>query len=91
MAWKYVMFQHGDTFRVPILFPDKLVHADIAERLFPCMPIPAKTRIVSAGMIEQLYVEGVYGKSETLNINSLEKEDQETINYLTYRHGIIGL
>lgn len=42
MGWKYVMFENrmpgGTKFLFPVIFPDKMVHSQIAMALRPFMP-----------------------------------------------------
>ncbi len=87
MAWKYVMFNMNDMWELPIIFPDKLVHIEVASAILPTLPVPAKCRLSSAGMIERLYVEAVGRHSETLNI-SAHPSDEQVINTMGYLHGI---
>ena len=82
-------------YRFPIIFPDKLVHADVWAGLQPFIP-KSKSGIainnavvVSAGTIEGLEVDGVGGSSETLQKESLNEEDERLINFYNYGHGII--
>ena len=88
---KYIMFevQHpsGLKQKIPIIFPDQMVHKFVAEavanhrehRQFEMKP-------VSAGQcsIECL---GVFGESETLKV-SASKEDSDVINAYDYMHGL---
>lgn len=95
MGWKYVMMEltapGGTKMGFPIIFPDKMVHIEVATVMALCGPLDGNfPRVVSAGMIETLAVRGVGGKSETLKINS-RREDERTINRYNYEHGIKGL
>lgn len=94
MGWKYIMIEvtHGKTsLEFPIIFPDKMVHLDVATVMRLCSPLDGNfSHVISAGMIEQLYVEGVGGESTTLRIKS-RKIDERTINMYNYEHGIKGL
>lgn len=93
MGWKYIMVLNkiGDTsFTFPVIFPDKLVHSQVYSHVKSIMPGWHSTgvKVLSAGKIEHLRVEGLGGKSETLNINS-RLEDADIINNYSYFHGVI--
>ena len=93
MAWKYIMFENkiGETsVMFPVIFPDKMVHSQVAMALRPFMPGWGNGGVVpvSAGKIEHLSVEGLGGDSETLGLAS-NKEDTKTIENYTYLHGIV--
>jgi len=94
MAWKYVMFRVtiGETsWKLPVIFPDKLVHADVAAHLEVCVADTfklAKIETVSAGAIESVLVSGIGGRSETLGISSKPREDSDTICGYSYFHGV---
>lgn len=93
--YKYVMFSvtgnDGMTFRVPVIFPDCLVHRGVAEVMqFTMMrhhwPLAAAIRPVSAGMIGHLEAKYVAGESETLRLKS-DPGDEDVINMYPYLHG----
>lgn len=87
--FKYIMFKIGD-FKTPVIFPDKLVHDDMAKALLPMLRRNFKTlpvSIVSAGMIGDLVVGGTYGESTTMLIRS-DKDDTDVINTFPYCHGL---
>jgi hypothetical protein len=88
MGWKYVMIENKLA-AYPIIFPDKLVHLEIATVCRLIVPEVDRwaPRPVSAGMIESLYVEGVGGESETLRMTS-RHDDETIINRYKYFHGI---
>jgi len=96
MSWKYVMFQdkHGRQF--PVIFPQELVHAEIAHA------IPSAYRsgelkegkrdwdcpkAVSAGFIEGLTITHACRESESLDMKA-RKEDRRIINNHPYEKGI---
>lgn len=86
---KYVMFQitTGDLVRhVPVIFPDTLVHSDVAGLLL-ALPQLTGASIVSAG---ECRVDSIacYGQSKTLQVTSLERTDADTIEMYPYLHGI---
>lgn len=92
MGWKYVIIE-TDLFEFPIIFPNKMVHEDVyraVRRFTPAARSSSILRPASAGMIDQLFVKGVGGKSETLHINSRDA-DERIINMYNYEHGIKGL
>jgi hypothetical protein len=93
MGWKYVMFENkiGETkFLFPVIFPDKMVHRQVAEMLRRAMPgwNADGVKPVSAGKIEHIDVTGLGGDSETLNLKSIP-EDKNTIENYSYSHGIL--
>lgn len=85
MGWKYIVIEDGLT-RTPIIFPDKLVHQEV---FVVCRELwsPRSAVACSAGVIEQLRVGGVGGKSDTLRIKS-HSRDELLINTYPYLHGI---
>jgi hypothetical protein len=89
MGWKYIMLEIKEGYRFPIIFPDKLVHKDVANALKLHCPSNDWAVPTSAGTIYSLDVKGVGGSSETLKIESLGKYDEDMINTYNYTHGII--
>jgi hypothetical protein len=93
MGWKYIMLElslpNSDTkMEFPIIFPDKMVHIEIATVVKLCGPLDGnEVRVASAGSIETLVVKHVGGESTTLGIKS-RKTDERTINLYNYEHGI---
>lgn len=93
MAWKYVMFENhigGTVVLLPVIFPDKLVHADVYARLKSIMPgwKAQGVKALSAGTIEHVRTLGVGGESETLGKKSRGEQDHRIITQLPYMHGI---
>jgi hypothetical protein len=89
---KYVMLKikQGSINRlVPIIFPDLLVHSEVAKYIGN-MLLRTKTAQavtpISAGDID-LNVSLVYGKSETLGLTACE-DDSNVIRDYSYFHGI---
>lgn len=92
MGWKYVMLDRG-LFQFPVIFPDKMVHQEVFVTVRHTVPGAEDGKlatVASAGMIEQLFVKGVGGDSETLRIKS-RLIDERIINLYNYEHGIKGL
>lgn len=94
MAWKYIMFENhiGDTvLQFPVIFPDKLVHADVYAHLKVLMPgwSAQGVKAASAGTIEHVHVKGLSGNSETLRKQSRPEEDSRTIHTYSYLHGVL--
>lgn len=85
---KYIMFesvdQDGLTRAVPVIFPDFLVHAEVAGRLRGL--VPGITRVVSAGTA-LVNVDATTEGSETLGVRARDK-DSRIINMYDYLHGI---
>jgi hypothetical protein len=93
MAWKYIMFENriGEIKMLfPVIFPDKMVHKDVAAVLRHLQPGWDKGGVVavSAGMIEHITVDGLHGYSETLGLES-NPDDASTIDVYSYAHGIV--
>lgn len=93
MAWKYIMFENtmGDLkILFPVIFPDKMVHSEVAAVLRHCQPGWHKggVRPVSAGMIDHVTVDGLHGSSETLKLEAGEG-DALIIDSYAYGHGIL--
>lgn len=93
MGWKYVMIEatFGTTKRVfPIIFPDAMVHAEVAAVAVLCSPMDGnKPRVVSAGNVDMLDLSGCSGKSTTLKLSS-RPEDATIIWNYDYEHGIVS-
>lgn len=92
MAWKYVMLQStiGETKVLhPIIFPDLLVHRDVAMAIRKECPgwHHGGVRAISAGMIARVTVPEPTGESETLGLKA-RASDQDVIITLPYSHGI---
>lgn len=87
MDFKYVMLKIGRR-HYPIIFPGILVHRHVAEaiRMLPTMhdAVP-----VSAGDI-RLDDFQVFGKSETLKLDSRPGVDRQIIHAYPYFHGIVA-
>jgi hypothetical protein len=93
MGWKYIMFENkiGDTTVIfPVIFPDKMVHDDVAQALRRYQPgwHHDGVRPISAGKIEHVNVEGLGGDSETLKLKS-KPFDEKIIELYSYLHGVI--
>lgn len=71
---------------VPVIYPDFLVHEDVANA-FKTINGMEKATVISAGHTS-LTVDECYGRSSTLNIDSREDEDNRIINAYEYCHGI---
>lgn len=84
---KYVMFRvpgpGGIDRLVPVLFPDSLVHREVAEALYPVvkgLPVSAGECVVD--------VSSTHGRSSTLAMDSRE-EDADVISTHDYLHGLV--
>jgi hypothetical protein len=97
MGWKYIMVLNkiGDTkFLVPVIFPDKLVHADVYTCLKPTMPAFQSRpgwgiKAVSAGKIEHIEIDGLGDRSDTLNLDANTERDTNVIQTYSYLHGVV--
>lgn len=88
MGFKYVMLEMpcgGVRRRIPIIFPDILVHADVAAAV-QSLPMMGEAKPIAAGSIDLMAAE-CHGKSTTLNVSAGET-DAELINTFPYFHGI---
>lgn len=91
MGWKYIVIEadFGMPVKFPVIFPDKLVHKDVFQRIRACAPLRSRAaRCVSAGKIEHLEVDGLGGGSETLRLKS-NPDDVRMIDSYSYTHGVI--
>lgn len=75
-----------------MIFPDKMIHAEVfavAKFVVPGADAEgSNVRVVAAGMIEQVGVNGVGGRSTTLKLKSRGDEDAKLITLYSYNHGI---
>lgn len=93
MGYNYVILGLGDR-EIPIIYPDVLVHKQIAEAIQPLVEqmrgeedvTPVK--VVSAGSL-QLTVNTCEGRSTTLNLESRGDTDEQQINCMPYWHGML--
>jgi hypothetical protein len=91
MRYKYVMFEvelvDRSVMHVPMIFPEIIIHADVAQR---CSNIIMRrpVTVVSAGYIERVQVTGLGGQSDSLGIAS-QMGDTATIEGYHQRHGIV--
>jgi hypothetical protein len=80
MAWKYVILRWKDMYDYPIIFPEKLVHADVADLMCACLPLGQIT-VVGAGFIGDLTFDKVGGLSTSLGIRSGPRDGSIMDNY----------
>jgi hypothetical protein len=93
MGFKYIVLEidrkSAGRQRLPLIFPDVLVHDEVAAviRVLPLFDAN-QTRVVSAGLIT---LEAIYcgGGSETLRIEESDPDDRLLVNSFPYFHGII--
>ena len=90
MGFNYIIFrspkQHGVIREIPIIYPDILVHSDVAEAMLK-VPGMEKFKPISAGSCT-LMACSCEGGSSTLKLKS-RKGDHNLINNYPYWHGII--
>lgn len=89
MGFNYVVLRIADKGLerdIPIIYPDVLVHADVAAAL-ERVPGLEKAVPVSAGNLI-LDVVSCSGRSSTLKLESRGDEDKSLINSFPYFHGI---
>lgn len=89
---KYIVLQGTKgsmTLELPIIFPNHLVHADVAGVLLDSEILPpGKWSVVSAGEFTPSAVHICCGHSETLNIGSRGTVDELLISMHDYGAGI---
>jgi hypothetical protein len=90
---KYIMLdisKEDGLKKIPIIFPDDLVHLDVARALIPAVrhTFHDKTvKVSSAGIVLEL--EGhCFGESETLKVKS-DPHDTLILNSYQFAHGIV--
>lgn len=94
MGMKYIVLQirNGETVREwPIVFPDMMVHSDIANIIQKHLYLQNQdSRVIAAGLVSFFGGEvRCDGESETLNIESRGSEDEKLIKMFDYLHGIV--
>lgn len=76
---------------VPIIFPEELVHSDVANLMARC-PGMATARPIAAGFLSSMSVGGTgacYGESESLGkLKSRGQIDDQLISMMDYTHGV---
>lgn len=91
MGMKYIVLKIKDR-EWPIIFPDMMVHSDVAEsmQLHVIRFHDERSRVVAAGSIS-FFGGNVLcsGESETLGIESRGSEDEKLIKMFDYLHGIV--
>lgn len=83
---KYVMFEvdTGDGLiqQIPVIFPNALVHAEVAKRIERAVSRNWPCKVVAAGSVNMV-ASSTHGSSETLGLAS-RREDAEVINRCDY-------
>lgn len=92
---KYIMYCDGQNYR-PIIFPDEIVHMDMARGLERSLSALHNFLPISAGFVQiggtiagRHFETKVYGESETLNLKSRE-EDSKIISQYEYGGKVVG-
>lgn len=80
---KYIMFEDHTGRKVPVIFPNSMVHVMVAEAMSPLVPMG---RVISAGEAV-IRVSHCGGDSETLGAFAAE-DDATTINEYDYFYGL---
>lgn len=75
----------------PIVFPNQLIHKDMAELLISyLLQQEIATMVVSAGEISLFGIQDrCGGHSETLNVSSRGELDDAIISMNDYQHGVV--
>lgn len=93
MGWKYIMFEVSTKSikrKVPIIFPDALVHLYVGTVVKMALEEQFKgatVKAVSAGAINELSVNCTFSNSTTLGLKAAPGDD-EVINSYPYFHGM---
>lgn len=94
---KYIMIQvnqNGHVREFPVIFPDFIVHAHMADAMTRMMRREYRapeSRPVSAGFTSSMNVAkpgSLHGESESLRLHSRPEDGQHTMG-LDYNHGIV--
>lgn len=73
---------------IPVIFPNEIVHADMAETLIRMCPEFEKGKAISAGFVNSMDLTAPpHGKSDSLKVES-RREDARLILMHDYLHGI---
>lgn len=88
------MFGVGDQ-KVPIMFPECLIHADVARHVQQAIDLYWKDsgrkgsapKVLSAGFISAMAVTGVHGQSDSMDDLPHNPQDARTINAWPYEYG----
>lgn len=91
--WKYVVFQANDQ-KLPIIFPNDLIHKDVADavhrairqHVIQAQPDNWISKPVSAGFLSGMVVTGVHGRSESMDLRR-DEHDRALINTFPYCFG----
>jgi hypothetical protein len=92
---KYIMFHLPKTkdtngLFAPVIFPDILVHADVARHMKHHQLLGHNWVVDSAGFVDIVNGCHCHGKSETLNVASKPERDRLIIINYEYSKGIEG-
>ena len=80
------------TKEIPIIFPDELVHEDVANSLHHVLLEhygQKENSVISAGFISVGLILSCHGRSETLGIESRGIVDETLIRQYDYMHGLV--
>jgi hypothetical protein len=87
---KYIIYTRdyfGVRQEIPIIFPNQLVHLEVAKAL---KSVVGSSKIVAAGEFSSLNIDsdGFIGKSTTIGIRSRGKRDGKLIAMFDYKQGL---
>jgi hypothetical protein len=85
MGFNYIVIDNGRQL-LPIIYPDVLVHDEVAAVIRVLPNFKAGSKVVSAGSID-IDVISCSGESSTLNLKS-SPGDEELIDSFPYMHGL---
>jgi hypothetical protein len=77
---------------IPIVFPDLLIHSEVAKQMQHMMLIShsMETEVVSAGFLSLFGTKPeCSGNSESLGIKSRGEQDDQLITMYDYFHGVV--
>ncbi len=73
---------------IPVIFPNEIVHLDIAKTLIAMCPGFEKGKAVSAGFVNSMDIDApLHGKSDSLKLITRD-EDKSLVQMNDYLHGI---
>lgn len=92
--WKYIMWE-ANGYKVPVIFPNVLIHADVAQYMGHVIREHVvreqrgnwSSKVESAGFLSGMIVTGVHGESESMGGVKSVESDRTVINTWPYAYG----
>jgi hypothetical protein len=80
------------TRRFPFIFSNHMVHAEMREAalfaIAKSIAVPTEMRVISAGEVSSLHIEGCHGESTSIGVKSRGENDDCEISTHDYNHGL---